>query len=523
MIEAFAAAPVIETRALVKSFAGVQALRGVDFAVRPGEIHALLGQNGAGKSTLVKILNGVHAAGSYAGEIRVDGEPASFPSTSDARARGVGYVPQEIEVLEQLGVAENVFAGQMGLGRGPMVNRRLIEARTRALFDEMGLAIDPAAPVASLTAAQRHLVMIARALSFRPRVLMLDEPTASLSGVEVERLFVVLRCLKAQGATMVFITHRLPEVMALCDRATVLRDGRVAAVLERGDFDAERFIYAMSGQRLQRLYPQRGPAPADGPPLLSVRDLTVAGRFGVNRGVSGVSFGVRPGEIVGLAGLLGSGRTEILHALYGRIPSSGTVTLDGRRLAIAGARDARRAGIALLTEDRKHDGLLFNLPVGANITIGNLGPLAVHGMVRADREGRAVLGAMRALNVKARSPQSAVAHLSGGNQQKLLFARVLMSGPRVLLLDEPTKGVDAATRHEIYRLIIDLAAKGVGLVLVASELEEVIGLSDRCLVVADGRIVDEFRRGEGGEERVLRSVAVAQAGGAPAAQLEELP
>ncbi|MCX5514262.1 sugar ABC transporter ATP-binding protein [Kaistia algarum] len=511
MVDVTGLHPVIECRNIVKSFSGVQALRGVDVTVHAGEIHALLGQNGAGKSTLVKILNGVHADGSFSGDIAIEGKPVRFGSTSDARAHGVGYVPQEIEVLEQLSVAENVFAGQTGLGKGPLVRQRALEARTRELFRDLGLSIDPRALVASLTSAQRHLVMIARALSFSPRVLMLDEPTASLSGAEVDRLFAVLRRLRAQGRTMIFITHRLPEVLALCDRATVLRDGRVAAEIERSEFDADRFIFAMSGQRLQRLYPHHEAPPGGAAPLLSVRDLAVAGRFGVNRGVSGVSFDVRPGEILGLAGLLGSGRTEILHAIYGRIPFTGQIRLAGQSVPIRAARDARRAGIALLTEDRKQDGLLFNLPVGANITIGNLGPLSAHGMVRGDKEKSAVLAAMRALNVKARSPQASVAHLSGGNQQKLLFARVLMSAPRVLLLDEPTKGVDAGTRHEIYRLIVDLAETGVALIVVASELEEVIGLADRCLVVADGRIVDEFGRAEGSEDRVLRAVAAAQA------------
>lgn len=510
MIEPTPAIPVIEVRGIVKNFAGVRALRGVDFSVRAGEIHALLGQNGAGKSTLVKILNGVHPTGSYAGEIRIDGASVSFASTFQARAHAVGYVPQEIEVLEQLSVAENVFAGQTGLGRGVIINRAELERRSRELFAEIGLELDPRRLLASLTSAQRHLVMIARALSFQPRVLMLDEPTASLSGVEVERLFAVLRRLKSQGKTMIFITHRLPEVLAICDRATVLRDGRVAAEIKREQFDEERFIFAMSGQKLQRLYPQHPPPPAGTKPLLSVRNLSVAGQFGVNRGVTNVSFDVRPGEILGLAGLLGSGRTEILHAIYGRIPFAGTIEIDGHPVPIASARDARRAGIALLTEDRKRDGLLFNLPVGANITIGNLAPLAIGGFVRGDRERSAVLAGMRSLSVKAPSGQASVAHLSGGNQQKLLFARVLMSAPRVLLLDEPTKGVDAGTRHEIYRLIVDLAAKGVALIVVASELEEVIGIADRCLVVADGRIVDEFERNAGSEERVLRSIAAAQ-------------
>ena len=503
---------VIEARAISKSFAGVSALREVDFHVRRGEVHALLGQNGAGKSTLVKIVNGVHPAGSYSGSITLDGQVVSFASPAAATASGVGYVPQEIEVLEQLSVAENIFAGRMGLGRSVLIDRRALEGRASVLFSDLGLAIDPRAIVASLTSAQRHLVMIARALATRPRVLMLDEPTASLSGAEVDALFSVLRRLKAQGVTMIYITHRLPEVLAVCDRATILRDGRVADEIARKDFNEERFIFSMSGQRLQRQFPEHR-MPAGSPVVLEVRNLGVAGHSGAMRGAQDVSFSVAAGEIVGLAGLLGSGRSEILHGIYGRVPASGEVRIDGKTIATQSPRDARNAGIALLTEDRKRDGLLFNLPVGANITIGNLDPLSRRGLVRGDRERSAIRDAMRALNVKAASPQGSIAHLSGGNQQKLLFARVLMRAPRVLLLDEPTKGVDAGTRHEIYRLIVELAEKGVALVIVASELEEVIGLCDRCLTIADGRIVDEFLRGEGGEDRVLRAVSAAQARG----------
>jgi ABC-type sugar transport system ATPase subunit len=509
MIET-SAPPLIIARGITKSFSGVPALQGVDFSVRAGEIHALLGQNGAGKSTLVKILNGVHPAGSYTGTITLGGEPAEFRSPHEARAAGVAYVPQEIEVLEQLSVAENVFAGRTNLGRGVLVHQRRLEARTRELFDQLGLNIDPTALVAALTSAQRHLVMIARALALKPRVLMLDEPTASLSGTEVESLFAMLRRLAGQGVTMIYITHRLPEVLAVCDRVTVLRDGRVAAEIGRAEFDEERFIFAMSGQRLNRLYPQHQP-PGDGEPALEVRDLAVAGRPGVHHAVSGVSFSIRAGEIVGLAGLLGSGRTEILHAIYGRAPYAGEIWVAGSRVAIRSPADARRAGIALLTEDRKRDGLLFNLGAGANITIGNLGTLSCRGLVSGERERRAILEGMRALNVKAPSTNASVAHLSGGNQQKLLFARVLMRAPKVLLLDEPTKGVDAGTRHEIYRLVVDLAEKGVALLVVASELEEVIGLCDRCLVVADGRIVGQYAKAEISEDKVLRTIAAAQA------------
>jgi ribose transport system ATP-binding protein len=364
--------------------------------------------------------------------------------------------------------------------------------------------------MASLPAAQRHLVMIVRALATRPSVLMLDEPTASLSGNEVSQLFRLLRRLRAAGTTVIFITHRLPEVIALCDRSTILRDGRVAAEIERENFDADRIIAAMSGQRLQRLYPEHQ-APVESHLLLRLENFTVEQRQGVHLAVHDVNLELHAGEILGIAGLLGSGRTELLNAIYGRIPYRGRVSVEGRDVVPHSTRDARRAGIALLTEDRKRSGLLFNLPVRANITIGNLNLFSARGIISSDKEETAALHAMRELNVKARSSHAAVAHLSGGNQQKLLFARVLMKSPRILLLDEPTKGVDVGTRHEIYRLIVDLASRGVGLVLVSSELEEVIGVADRNLVIADGRIVGEFSKADATEEGVLRVIATAQA------------
>jgi len=502
--------PVIEVQGIVKRFGGAMALRGVDFSVWSGEICALLGQNGAGKSTLIKILSGVHPAGSYEGSIRLDGQVAAFHSPAQARVKGMGYVPQEIEVLEQLSVAENVFAGRMNLGRGVWIHRRRLNTMVRAIFDELGIDLNPAALVATLGAAQRHLVMIARALVMQPRVLVLDEPTASLSNTEVDALFGVLARLRAQGVAMIYITHRLPEVLAICDRAVVLRDGQVTAHLAREAFEEEQFIFAMSGQRLQKLFPEHA-TPAGAKPVLAVEHLSVKGSSGAVHGARDVSFSVAAGEILGLVGLLGSGRSEILHGIYGREVATGSIRMDGQPVAIRSPRDARGAGIALLTEDRKRDGLLFNLPIGANITIGNLGTLASAGFVSRARERSAILEAMRQLRVKAASPQAFAAHLSGGNQQKLLFARVLMRMPRVLLLDEPSKGVDAATRHEIYKLVVDLANQGVALVIVSSELDEVLGLADRCLTISDGRVIDEFHRGQRDEEQVLRTIAAAQA------------
>ena len=417
-------------------------------------------------------------------------------------------MPQEIEVLGQLSVAENIFAGQTSLGEGRLVNRRAMHARAEGLLKQIGLGIDPTAQVAHLNAAQRHLVMIARALSTGPQVLMLDEPTASLSSAEVDRLLELLERLKRSGATILYISHRLAEVLAMCDRATILKDGAVARELARSEFSQDVFIQCMSGQKPLTLYPDRK-APPKAAPLLEVERLSMPRRFGVNRALHEVSFSLQAGEILGLAGLLGSGRSEILGALYGLLAHTGTVRVSGKPAAIHSPADARAAGIALLTEDRKHSGLLFNLPAGQNISIGNLGAVARRGVINRGLEARAVLEQMKALNVKARSPAASVAHLSGGNQQKLLFARVLLTRPRILLLDEPTKGVDAATRQEIYRLVGDLAAAGVALIVVSSELDEVIGLADRCLVVSHGRIVDSFARGEGTDERVLRASEVA--------------
>jgi ribose transport system ATP-binding protein len=497
----------VEALGIHKRFAGVAALRGCDLRVRRGEIHALLGQNGAGKSTLVKILNGVHPRSSFEGEIRIDGQPVAFHSPIEARARGVGYVPQELEVIEPLSVAENILAGQMDLGGNIFVRRADLKRRATEILAELGIPFDPSASVASLSAAQRHLVMIARALAVRPSVLMLDEPTASLSSSEIERLFAVLRRLKGRGTTMLYITHRLPEVLELCDRASVLRDGRIAEEFEREDFNIARLLTAMSGVKVELQYPQRQ-RPPEPIPILTLENFSVMHR-GRER-VRGVSFELKRGEILGIAGLLGAGRTELLNGLFGHLPHTGKTYLEGREQAIRSPREARAAGVALLTEDRKSDGLLFNLPLRANITIGNLAALSRIGIVRVAEERKQVLQQMQELRIKAVSAETTVAHLSGGNQQKLLFARVLLQVPRILLLDEPSKGVDVATRHEIYRLVVDLADRGVGIILVSSELEELLGLVDRVLVMSEGRIVDTFNRGAANEERIVRSVASAQ-------------
>jgi ribose transport system ATP-binding protein len=500
----------LETDQIRKSFAGVEALKGVDFAVHGGTIHALLGQNGAGKSTLVKILNGVYPTGSYDGAVRLGGEPASFHSTADARKRGIGYVPQEIQTLEHLTVAENVYVGQISAGRAPLVRFRDLYRRAGALLTQLEIDLDARATVASLSAAQRQLLMVARALASRPSVLMLDEPTTSLAIGEAKRLFEVLAGLRAHGTTTVFITHRIPEVMEICDRATVLRDGRVVAEFERSQFDENDIVAAMVGRRLERLFPAKT-ANTIQTEVLRVERLRVARTGGGVDVVSNISFSLRRGEILGLAGLLGSGRTEVLSAVYGSVGHEGRIFVENRLVRIQRPANARRAGIAMLTEDRKRDGLLFNLPLRENITIGNLEQVARHALIDRRAEARRAVEFMQALAIKARSPAADVAHLSGGNQQKVLLARVLMNRPKVLLLDEPTKGVDVETKQEIYRLVVELASQGVSLLLVSSEISELLGLCDRCLVLARGRIVDEFVRGEGSEERVIAAATTASA------------
>jgi len=499
---------VLETERLGKRFAGVPALRDVDFRLTAGTMHALVGHNGAGKSTLVKVLTGVHPSGSYDGAIKLDGAEVRFHSPAQARAQGIAYVPQEIQVVEQLSVAENLFVGQTGREGTPLVSFRELHRRASALLARLEVPLDARTPVAALSATQRQLVMIARALATDPRVLILDEPTASLAGNETERLFGVLDRLRAAGTTMVFITHRIPEVMRMCDRATVLRDGRSVAELEREDFSERGIVAAMVGHELEGLYPRRETAPGDDE-MLRLEHVTVPHPTRAHDVVRDVSLSARRGEIVGIAGVVGAGRTELLSAVYGRLAHDGDVFVEGRRLKLRTPADARRAGIAMLSEDRKGSGLLFNFPLSRNVTIGNLGGIAKMGVVDRGAELRVAREFIDSLRIKAPSATVDVAHLSGGNQQKILLARVLMNAPRVMLLDEPTKGVDVETRQEIYRLILDLADQGVTLLVVSSEIAELVGLCDRCVVLADGAIVDEFARGEGSEARVIEATTTA--------------
>lgn len=515
------ATPALEVIDLHKNFGGVQALRGVDLRIEPGEIHGLIGHNGAGKSTLVKIINGVHPVGSYSGEVRLNGDPVQFRSALEARVKGIGYVPQETQVIENLSVAENIFVGQTASTRFGGVSYRQLKRRANELLEQLHVPLDSAAPMTSLSAAQRQLVTIARALAAKPSALMLDEPTTALSTNETDQLFRVLRGLHRRGVTIMLITHRLPEVIAMCDRASVLRDGRVVITLDREHLSESRIVDAMVGESIELVYPTRT-AKKRPDEALRVDHLRIRGAHGAVDVVTDVNLTVYAGEIVGLAGLVGSGRSETLGALYGRQPHEGTISVFGREVAMRRPADARAAGIAMLTEDRRREGLLFNFLALQNMTVGNLTGLTRAGFIdkRAERaRGREYV---LSLDIKTPSLATDVNHLSGGNQQKLLLGRVLMGHPQILLLDEPTKGVDVKTKHEIYRLIVEFADRGIGVLMVSSELDELLGLCDRCVVLAAGRIVDEFEKGQGSEARIIqasasahRSYAFPHAGTAP--------
>ncbi len=507
----------LEMRGITKSFGAVRAVDDVSFSVRLGEVHGLIGENGAGKSTLMKILDGVYPAGTYSGEIHINGKLVRLTSPHDAKAAGIGYVPQEINVIESLSVAENIYVGNWS--DGLIVSFGELYARAKSFLEQRGIRLDPRQKAASLTASQRQLLMIARALSGEPAVLILDEPTTSLTAHETENLFRLVRNLKANGVTCIFITHKLDELMELADRVTVLRDGAVTARLGRGAFTQSDVIAAMVGRRIDTLYPARQNTYGSdddrfGDELLRVENLTVPHpRLARRNVVDDLSFFVRAGEILGIGGLVGSGRSETLNAVYGRLSrSAGRVLVRGREVRIRSPRDGKRNGIALVTEDRKRDGLLLGFSVRDNITLGNTSAVSRLGVFVDKRmETRHAMEYARKLNIRTPGLKTLVSHLSGGNQQKAVLARALLSEPKVLLLDEPTKGVDVGAKVEIYRLIAEWAQHGMAIVVVSSELPELLGLCDRFVILSGGRKADEFTWQQASEQRVMHAAVGATA------------
>jgi ribose transport system ATP-binding protein len=489
-------APLLTMRGIVKEFPGVRALDGVDLDVAPGEVHCLLGQNGAGKSTLIKVLAGAHLPD--AGEITFDGRPASFGSPQAADQAGIATIYQELDLVPGLSVAENVVLGHEPARFG-FTRPRDADELTRGLLRRLGHPeIPPRRELGRLSAAGQQVVSMARALARDARLIVMDEPSAVLDPEEVQNLFRVIRELTADGVAVVYISHRLEEIRQIGDRVTVLKDGRtVARNLPARDTPTAEVIRLMTGRSIEYVFGQRSTAPGD-ETVLEVDGLSRPGEF------SDVSFTVRAGEVVGLAGLVGSGRSEILETVYGaRKPSAGRVTVHGRPLRPGSVPAAVRARMGLCPEERKSQGLLLAEPVFRNVSLPALRRFARAGFLGRDAELAAASEVTAQLDVRPPDATRPVRTLSGGNQQKVVLARWLLQGCDVLLLDEPTRGVDVGARSEIYALVRRLADSGVAVVLVSSEVPEVLGLADRVLVVREGRVVHQAPSAELDEGRVL--------------------
>ncbi|MFE6093097.1 sugar ABC transporter ATP-binding protein [Streptomyces massasporeus] len=490
--------PLLSMSGITKSFPGVRALDGVDLDVQAGEVHCLLGQNGAGKSTLIKVLAGAHQPDT--GTIRWRGEEVTLRSPIAAMRLGIATIYQELDLVEHLSVAENVHLGHEPTAAGFVVRGKTAKASTSALLKRLGHAeIDPARLVGELSAAQQQIVSMARALSHDVRLIVMDEPSAALDPDEVDNLFRIVGDLTAAGVAVVYISHRLEEIRRIGDRVTVLKDGRaVAGGLPAKSTPTRDVVALMTGRNVEYVFPDRPVSPPSAPPVLKVQGLSRQGEFET------LDLEVRPGEIVGLAGLVGSGRSEILETVYGaRKPTTGQVLVDGRALKPGSVRAAVRAGLGLAPEERKAQALLMLESVTRNVSVSSMSRFSRGGWIDRGAELGAARAATRELSLRPDNPSVPVRTLSGGNQQKAVLARWLLRGCRVLLLDEPTRGVDVGARAELYAVIRRLADEGLAVLLVSSEVPEVLGLADRVLVLREGRVVHTAPARELDEHRVL--------------------
>jgi rhamnose transport system ATP-binding protein len=488
---------IIALRNATKSYGAVRAAHGVSISLRAGEVRALAGENGAGKSTIVRLLAGVQRPDD--GEVLVDGEPVDFHGPADARDRGVAVIYQEPTLFPDLSVAENVMMGRHPLGSLRRIDRRELRRTVKELMDRLGVKLDPEQPVRGLSIADQQIVEIAKALSFDARVLIMDEPTAALSGLEVDRLFGVVRTLRERGAAVLFISHRLNEIFSICDTVTVLRDGEVTHDGPTAGLTTDDLVRRMVGRELSTLFPKQ--AAEIGETVLRVERLTREGVF------IDVSFEVRRGEIVALAGLVGAGRSEVARAIFGiDKPDGGHVEIGGRRLKPGSPTAAMRAGIGLVPEDRRQQGLVMELSVERNVGLTRLQALGgTLGVIGSGAEAKLASDWATKLQLKFHRLSDPVGFLSGGNQQKVVLAKWLATSPKVLIIDEPTRGIDVGTKAEVHRLMSELAGQGLAVLMISSELPEVLGMADRVLVMHEGRIARELSRAEADEESVVRA------------------
>ncbi|WP_296745604.1 sugar ABC transporter ATP-binding protein [Mesorhizobium sp.] len=489
--------PALEMRGIGKRFPGVVALDNVDLTLEPGKIHALMGENGAGKSTLIKIMAGVY--GKDAGTIRMRGGEVDIKSPRDSLKQGIKVVFQEIALISEFTVAENIFLEGYPTGRAGSIDWKKIRAESAALFNRIGFNVDPAARTGSLPVSQQQMVEIARALAHEARVVVMDEPTSSLTPNEVSLLFTVIRRLAALGIAVVYVSHKLDEVFEIADTVTVLRDGRHISTKPIGEHTNDTLIQDMIGRRIENLFPrQRGAAGTK--VALSVEKLSTAKKL------HEVSFEARAGEVLGFFGLMGAGRTELAKAIVGYDPiTAGTITVDGSRLVPHDTRTGVKLGIGLLTEDRKSEGLMGELPVYQNASLASLGAFARLGFVDKAKEHKAVQDYVDRFRIKTPSLFQQIKNLSGGNQQKVLISRWLMRGLKVIVVDEPTRGIDVGAKSEIFALIDRLAGEGLAVVMMTSEMPELLGLADRIAVMCEGRLTAIMSRDEATQEKILNA------------------
>jgi ABC-type sugar transport system ATPase subunit len=496
---------LLRVEQISKSFPGVQALRDVSFTVEAGSVHAIIGENGAGKSTLMQVIAGAFQPTS--GRLIFDGSALQLSSTRDASRAGISIVFQELMLAPNMTIAENIFLGAEPRVARVLVDRRILAERARAAMGRLAIALDPDTRLGDLTIAQQQLIEICKALVHQPRLLILDEPTSSLSEADSLALFKVVHDLRARGVTILYITHRMREVFDNCDTVTVLRDGRHVRTTPLADTSPGEVVRLMVGRDLAEM--QRVRPSADARPIvLSVRGLSDGKRY------SDISFDLRRGEIVGLAGLIGAGRSEVALGIFGSPPpSSGTVTIEGTTVTIGGPRDAMALGIGLVPEDRKGQGLVLGMGVGSNLSLAalGLGRLSRSGFIRSRAESRMIDRYVELFRIKTPTVEQLVGLLSGGNQQKVVLAKWLSASPRVLIVDEPTRGVDVGTKAEIYALMRELAGNGLAILVISSDLPEVLTISDRILVMRSGMLVGEIGFDEASEERIMALAALEHA------------
>jgi ABC-type sugar transport system ATPase subunit len=499
-----AAAPRLSVRHITKRFPGVTALSDVSLDVAAGEVHAVVGENGAGKSTLMKTLSG--AITDYDGQIVLRDQPVRFSGPREAEHAGISIMYQELNLVDGLSAAANIFLGREKRNRFGLLDDKGMEAEAAGYFAQLGTHIHPATRVGDLRVGDQQLVEIAKAFSLNADILIMDEPTSALSESEVRRLFEVIRTLKRHGATILYISHKMDEVFELADRITVLRDGRLVQTLGCRDAEPRQVVNMMVGREIASLHFDEPRRPGD--EVLRVEGLTLAGRDGSGRlKLDGVSFALRRGEILGVAGLLGAGRTELLECLFGATPTApgGSIWLEGRPVLFRSPRRAMAAGLALVTEDRKRLGLFDQMSVAANVTISKLGEILRAWLLSRRREVEVVGRCARELAIRTAGPDAAITSLSGGNQQKCILARWLLTRPKVMLLDEPTRGIDVGAKAELYVLMDRLCRQGLGIIMTSSELPELLTVCDRIMVLCEGRKTAEFGRAEASEEAIMHA------------------